>query len=186
MRRPPTFDDLVGTDLDPEEHARLRRVHDLLLAAGPPPEPPAGRVIPLEPRRRRVASIPIAAAVAVLVFALGVAVGSRSDARHVDFTVPMSGTSEVSGASGTLTVYDLDEAGNWPMELDVDGLPPPTDGGRYELWLTKAGEPAVLCGSFLTDPAGSAVVPLNAPYRFSDFDGWIVVEQGSSVPLMTT
>ena len=33
----PEFDELVGTDLDPAERARLEHVHDLLLAAGPPP-----------------------------------------------------------------------------------------------------------------------------------------------------
>jgi hypothetical protein len=38
----PDFEELVGADLSPEEQARLRRAHDLLIAAGPPPElPPA-------------------------------------------------------------------------------------------------------------------------------------------------
>ena len=36
--RPPNFDELVGTDLDPRERDRLHRVHELLLAAGPPPD----------------------------------------------------------------------------------------------------------------------------------------------------
>ena len=37
----PTFDELAGgDDLSPEEAARLERVHDLLVAAGPPPELP--------------------------------------------------------------------------------------------------------------------------------------------------
>ena len=37
------FRDIVGTEgLDPDEEARLRRVHDLLVQAGPPPDlPPA-------------------------------------------------------------------------------------------------------------------------------------------------
>jgi len=34
MTRPPNFDDLVGTDLEPAERERLRRAHDLLVAAG--------------------------------------------------------------------------------------------------------------------------------------------------------
>ena len=38
MSQPPKLDDLVGSDLDPRERARLERVHDLLIAAGPPPE----------------------------------------------------------------------------------------------------------------------------------------------------
>src|SRR5437588_621917 len=38
----PEFRELVGDDLTPEERARLERVHELLVAAGPPPElPPA-------------------------------------------------------------------------------------------------------------------------------------------------
>ena len=34
----PDFDELVGTDLEPGERARLERVHELLIAAGPPPD----------------------------------------------------------------------------------------------------------------------------------------------------
>ena len=34
----PDFDELVGTDLDPAERERLERVHELLVAAGPPPD----------------------------------------------------------------------------------------------------------------------------------------------------
>ena len=35
---PPDFFDLVGDEGTPEELERLRRAHDLLVAAGPPPE----------------------------------------------------------------------------------------------------------------------------------------------------
>ena len=34
----PDFDELSAATSTPEERARLRRAHDLLLAAGPPPE----------------------------------------------------------------------------------------------------------------------------------------------------
>jgi hypothetical protein len=37
VNRDPDFRDLVGDDLEPEEEARLRRVHDILLVVGPPP-----------------------------------------------------------------------------------------------------------------------------------------------------
>src|SRR5205085_3019640 len=37
---PPEFEDVVGTDLPEREQERLRRVHDLLIAAGPPAELP--------------------------------------------------------------------------------------------------------------------------------------------------
>ena len=85
------------------------------------------------------------------------------------------------------TVFELDAAGNWPMELEVDGLAPSTSGRPYELWLTQERQArGALCGSFLTDDDGCAVVPMNAPYRFDEFDGWVVVEEGSETPLLTT
>ena len=61
----------------------------------------------------------IAAALAIAVFAVGVAVGGRSDEPGVDFVVAMSGTAAAAGASASLTIFDIDEAGNWPMELTV-------------------------------------------------------------------
>ena len=38
MTRHPDFDDLVGQDVPAAERDRLRRAHELLLEAGPPPE----------------------------------------------------------------------------------------------------------------------------------------------------
>ena len=47
----PNFDDLVDQGLDLEERARLLRVHELLIAAGPPPElPPSLASPPPEPK----------------------------------------------------------------------------------------------------------------------------------------
>jgi anti-sigma-K factor RskA len=182
--RPPDFDALVGEDLDAAERERLLRVHALLVAAGPPPEAPTrAPVLPLARRRRRGALLAVAAALAVAAFALGVAVGDESRARTTDFVVEMSGA---DGASATIDVFEIDEAGNWPMELEVDGLEPPAEGKLYELWLTRDGEPGVLCGSFLTGENGSAEIPMNAPWRLSEFDGWIVVEQGSREPVLST
>ena len=182
--RDPDFDELVGTDLEAGERKRLKRVHELLVEAGPPPELPLP--FTLHPQRSRGALVAIAAALAIAVFAVGVAVGGRSDGRGVDFVVAMTGTAAAAGANASLTIFAIDEAGNWPMEITVEGLDPSPSGRPYELWLTKAGELAALCGGFLTNADGSAVVPLNAPYRFSDFDGWVVVAEGSKSPLLTT
>jgi Anti-sigma-K factor rskA len=176
----PDFDDLVGSDLEPEERARLERVHELLIAAGPPPEPIEAPVA-LRPRRRG-ALLALAATLAVAAFALGAALTGP----EVDFTETMTGTAAASDARASLAIFELDEAGNWPMELTVSGLPPTASGRPYELWLTRGGEPAALCGAFLTSEDGSAVVPMNAPYRFDDYDGWVVVEEGSERPLLTT
>ncbi len=181
----PDFHELVGTDLDPRERARLERVHELLIAAGPPPEPAMISPIELRPRRRRGALLAIAAAIAVSAFALGAALVD-ANGRSVDFAVAMAGTDAAAGASASLAVYNVDQAGNWPMELSIDGLPPGPGGRPFELWLTRDGERSALCGAFLTNADGSAVVPMNAPYRFDQFDGWVVVREGSDTPLLTT
>jgi hypothetical protein len=176
----PDFEQLVGSDLEPEERARLERVHDLLVAAGPPPEP-LERPIVLR-QRRRGAVLALAAALAVAAFALGAALTGPD----VDFTETMNGTAAAADAQASLAVFELDDAGNWPMELTVSGLPSAKSGRPFELWLTREGELAALCGGFFTDEKGSASVPLNAPYRFDDFDGWVIVEEGTETPLLTT
>jgi hypothetical protein len=191
MNRPPEFDDLVGADVEDVERERLRRVHDLLVAAGPPPdfEPKAApvtevEVVPLAGRRRRPrrALLVLAAALGVIaVFTLGLAV-SDGNGPTADRVVAMSGA---SGATASLEIYDVDEAGNWPMLLDVKGLPPAADRELYELWLTRDGEPVALCGSFLTEPDGTAIVSMNAPWRLDDFDGWVVVERDSTTPVLS-
>lgn len=184
--RGPDFDELVGGDLEPAERERLLRVHELLVEAGPPPELSSPAPVALFPRRRRGALLAIAAALSLAVFAVGVVVGDRSDGRGVDFVVAMSGTAAAADATASLTVFEIDEAGNWPMAMEVQGLAPAASGRPYELWLTKDGELAALCGSFLTEPDGSAEVPMNAPYKLKEFDGWVVVEEGSDTPLLTT
>jgi hypothetical protein len=122
----------------------------------------------------------------VTAFALGGALVEESGGRNVDFTETMTGTAAAANASASLAVFDLDSAGNWPMELTVAGLPPAGSGRPYELWLTRGGKLAALCGGFFTDSTGWATVPMNAPYRFDEFDGWVIVEEGSETPLLTT
>jgi hypothetical protein len=190
-RREPDFDDLVGADLGAEERLRLLRVHDLLVAAGPPPDfEPEIPPVPVEPtvrrlpRRRGFALVALAAALAVALFGAGFFVGDRS--QGPDRVVAMVGTTQAQGASASLELFSPDEAGNWPMELDVKGLMPSRSGHSYELWLTKGTQLAALCGSFRTEPDGTTRVPLNAPYKLRDFDSWVVVEEGSKKPLLTT
>jgi hypothetical protein len=195
VSRPPDFDDLVGRDLPADELERLRRVHDLLVEAGPPPELPEGlqpvpdeeraNVYPLFPKRRWAAAAALAAALAAAAFGIGYLVGDRDATAEPARVVAMSGTPEASAARASLAVFDVDEAGNWPMELTVRGLPPLPAGNRYELWLTRGGELAESCGVFVAGP-GTTVVPLTAPYELRDFDGWVVTRQGSTEPVLTT
>lgn len=180
----PDFDDLVGADLEAGERARLERVHKLLIASGPPPEL-ATRPVELRLRRRRGALLAIAAALAVSAVALGATLFAGSGGGSVD-VVTMEGTALAANATAALTVFGKDEAGNWPMELRVQGLPPASSGRPFELWLTRDDKLGALCGDFLTTTDGSTVVPLNAPYRLDQFDGWVVVEEGSGAPLLTT
>jgi hypothetical protein len=190
-RRPPDFDSLVG-ELEPGERERLERVHALLAAADPPPElparlssPPAIAARPAVASRRAGRALALAAALAVTAFAVGVLAGDRLAGPGTFDVIVLTGTGSSSGASATLEVFDLDAAGNWPMELRVRGLEPAADDVRYELWLTRGGQLAEVCGSFLAEPDGTTVVPMNAPWRLDAFDGWVVVEEGSRTPVLT-
>jgi hypothetical protein len=193
----PDFDDLVGTDLDPGERERLRRVHEALLAAGPPPElspggaraprtDDAGAVVPLVPRRKRGVALALAAALGVFVFALGMVAGIAREEPGTFEVVRMTGTPAAEGARATIELFDVDDAGNWPMEVRVEGLDPSPSDRPFELWLTSGGEPGALCGVFRVEDDGTTVIPMNAPYRLKDFDGWAIVEEGSRTPLLVT
>lgn len=194
--RQPDFDELVERGLDASERERLLRVHDALVAAGPPPdlgarlaEPPvpAADVVPLAPRRRRrIALVAVAAALAVAVFAGGFAAGSRHATPQAVRSVAMTGTSLASTADASLRLFPADAAGNWPMKLSVTGLAPAAGGRPYELWLTRHGKPVALCGSFVPTSQGTTTVPMNAPYRLTEYDGWVVVREGSTAPVLTT
>jgi hypothetical protein len=192
MTRRPDFDELVGDDLDGAERERLLRVHELLIEAGPPPSaapaaaPPVGATVYALPRRAKVAALALAAALAAAAFALGFLVSERTGGPGTFEVIPMTGTAQAQGATADIELYDIDEAGNWPMELRVRGLRPPESGNAYELWLTKGDRLVELCGTFLAEPDGTTVVPMNAPYKLLEFDEWVVVEEGSETPLLTT
>jgi len=194
----PDFDTLVPDDLGSSERDRLRRVHDALLAAGPPPDlsvrlagAPATeeRVVELAPRRRRrqrFALVAIAAALAVAVFAAGFSAGDHRGTPSAVATVSMTGTPLAENAHASLALFEVDTAGNWPMKLSVKGLDPSPSGRPYELWLTRHGKAVALCGSFVPRSDGTATVPMNAPYKLTEYDGWVVVEEGSMAPVLTT
>ncbi len=195
MRRP-DFDDLLGgEELAPEERERLLRVHEQLLAAGPPPELPAGlrvpppetpaNVFPLFPRRRQAALAALAAALALVAFGGGYLVGDRTTGLATDRVVQMFGTEGAVSARASIELFEVDASGNWPMLMTIRGLEPLPAGKTYELWLTRNGEPAKLCGVF-TVHTGATEVWMNAPWKLKQFDGWIVARSGSTEPLLAT
>jgi hypothetical protein len=173
----PDFRELVGEEGNPEELERLRRVHDLLVAAGPPPElsaPAPRRRLALLPRPRLQAALGLAAAAAIaLGFGIGYAVGSGGGGFSAHFTRPMHGVGQLASANAAIEIGTRDPSGNWPLRMVVHGLPVLPRGGWYELYLTKHGKPVATCGTFKVARAVTRV-RLNAPYDFAEYDGWVV------------
>jgi hypothetical protein len=184
--RAPHFDDLIEPD-DPERE-RLLAAHELLAAAGPPPElPPSLRSAPEEPRarviplpRRRYTAIASVAIAACALFGLGYAIGGHDKPESPVRTIAMSGP---AGATASIRLQPIDAEGNWPMLLDVKGLPQLPQGKTYTLWLTRNGKLSDACGTFRAG-SGSSTIWLNAPYKLKRFDGWVVVRTGSSKPVL--
>jgi len=183
---PPPFDDLIEAD-DPDR-ARLQQAHELLVAAGPPPElPPRLESAPAEPKaavinfpRRRYTAIAAVAVAACVLFGVGYAIGGRDSPDKPVQTIAMEGA---KGATASINLLAPDKAGNWPMQLEVSGLPALPTGKSYTLWLTKDGALAESCGSFVVGD-GTTKVPLNAPYKLKHFESWVIVQTGTTSPLL--
>lgn len=185
MTREPSFDELVGGEQAGAERERLRGAHELLLRAGPPPEltprleagPNLGIVRQRQQRRRmmkRRALVLLAAALSiVVVFAAGYAVANQRSGSGGGTlaSIKLQGTSAAPDARATLEVWDQ-QAGNWPMTLNVSGLPP---HARYEVYLVRGGKPWGSCGTFrVTGSSDTLTLKLNAPYELRNGDSWVV------------
>jgi hypothetical protein len=189
MTHTPEFDELVGTEVPAEERERLRRAHELLVQAGPPPElPPSLERAPkieetprwFRQRKRLVRRAVLLAAALATAAALGFILGhsANPNAISTERVVTLAGTSLRPKASGTLELGKNDGHGNWPMVLRVRGLQELPSGGYYDLYLTKGGKPVVLCGTFNVG-RGQTEIRLTAAYDLSHFDsnGWVVTRQ---------
>lgn len=199
MSEPRDVRELVGDEVQGEELERLRRMHELLVAAGPPPElsptlarPPLARPRRLGflPRRRLEAALVLAAAVAAAAFGGGYLLGQQGDGFRTIRAVPMHGTAWASLARASVRIGEKDESGNWPLLVTVRGLKPLPRGGSYQLYLTKNGRPAAFCGYFAVH-SGTTTVRLTVPWELKRFDGWVVTERlpghrESRTPVLTT
>src|SRR5262249_49965793 len=151
MSRPPDFIELVGDDGSPEELERMRRVHELLVQAGPPagpraalpseraqapPPPPPAPVVPLA-RRRPGTAWGVAAAAVLAALVIGYAVGARGNKFNTAFSVPMHGVAPVAAARAVVKLGQIDAAGNGPGIFTVAGLPKLPAGGRDGLYPRK-------------------------------------------------
>ena len=199
--RPPDFHELLGEDLPGDERERLRGVHDLLVAAGPPAElspaleraPSVGGAVHFFPRRRRAAVLLLAAALAAGAFGGGFLTGgvTHRGGKSAVTVIPMHGTRAAPNALASISLQEIDKAGNWPMRFTVQGLPKLPRGGYYELYLTRHGHIGAACGTFNVH-RGRTTVSLNAPYELRGFDGWVVTRHlpghpgEATRPLLTT
>jgi len=198
------FDQLVDlTGVSPEDRARMQRVHELLVAAGPPADLPSaltqapadvagGKLISFPRRRRTAAAILIAAAVAVACFSGGYILANQAHHGSSLHTVRVVGLSGEQNSLASLRVGAADANGNWPMQLTVSGLRPlkATDS-HYILVLTHGGKPTWVCGMFKVGAHGATTVSFSVPYRITSQTTWAVTEmtKGARFPghvVMTT
>jgi hypothetical protein len=187
VSRPPHFGDLVGNDLSPAERERLERVHDMLVAAGPPPElpqelaeppRPQGQLVELARYRLRTGLV-LAAALVIATFAVGYFLGARGeDSSPAAFTpVKTAVLGKSADRLAVVTIGDRDENGNWPMVVRVEGLDHLSGGDYYTLFMTrKAGKLAVTCGTFNVSEKGVTTVRFSVAYNVDRFDGLMLAE----------
>jgi hypothetical protein len=192
----PNFEELME-GASPGEEARLRQVHDMLVAAGPPPElpeslaeapsikkerPPALTTLP----RRRLGAVLVAAAgIAAAAFFAGYVIGgvgsTTSSASGTVVNIPMRPTPAAPGSAAVLALPRDSGDKNVPMTLTVSNLKHLPKGGYYELWLTRAVKAngkttqkmIIVCGTFIQN-ADRVEVKMNAPYTLDSNPGWVI------------
>ena len=198
MSRHPDFQELVGNDLEQAERDRLERVHDMLIAAGPPPElpqelaeppRPEGKLVALARRRVRTGLL-LAATIVLAAFAAGYLLGNRGESSSSSsFT---TAETAVLGKSpdrlAIVQIGQVDENGNRPMIVSVDGLEHLDERDYYTLFMTRNGKPVVTCGTFNVSENGVTTVRLSVAYDLERFDGLMLSkyshEQHENTPLL--
>lgn len=181
------FDELIGREVDGAERERLRRAHDLLVAAGPPPELPPGLerpvrpqradIIPFFPKRRYAAAAVAALAVAAAAFGGGYLVGHGDQGGFEAVRkVRLHGTGATPTALASIQLGKRDDDGNFPMLVKVSNLPELPPRGYYSLWLTRDGKPVAPCGTFRAHDETTSVT-FTVAYSLKRFDGWVVTRQ---------
>lgn len=191
MSREPSLDELIGTEDAGAERQRLQHVHELVLQAGPPaeltPELQAGPTLSMtlgrnrrRPVKPRAMMLLAAALVLALVFFAGYITKGGGSSAHSSALVSMklAGTSTVPNAQASLEVW-RPRAGNWPMTLNVAGLPKLAPRRYYEVYLVRNGKLGPSCGVFRVKHAGQVEsVTLNSPYPLKKGDTWVVTRPG--------
>ena len=198
MSRPPRFGDLVGNDLTPAERERLERVHDMLVAAGPPPElpqelaeapQPQGRLVTLARNRLRTGLL-LAAALVIATFAFGYFLGARGeDSGPATFTPTKQVVlGKAADRFAVVGIGERDSNGNWPMMVSVEGLDHLSKGDYYTLFMTRGGKPIVQCGTFNVAEDGLTTIRFPVAYDPDRYDGLLLtrysLEKHKDTPLL--
>src|SRR5262249_20350303 len=160
----------------PAERARLERVHELLLEAGPPAALPSGlehppaQVIPFRSRRRAGLVALLAAAVLVAAAFAGGYLAGRGGGMALGRAGPLQ--SAGGGAFASLGIGKRYSSGNWPIQMTVKGLPEqPNEKAYYLLLLWRNGKPAGVCGAFRVS-GGQTKLHFDVPYRITPSTRW--------------
>jgi Anti-sigma-K factor rskA len=186
----PNFDDLVGSELASSERERLQRAHQALVASGPPPElPPALRYAPGTeefkaevrtlprgyPPRRLAAAVVLAAAIAIAAFVGGYGIRGGDDGAQTAPEFVRQVELRGGAAPDALAVVQIaaeDSVGNREMVVTVEGLPHLHGEDYYTLFMTRAGQTVVPCGTFnVRGGVRRTTVRLLVGYGLEDFDG---------------
>jgi hypothetical protein len=201
------FDQLVDlTDVTPEVRARLLRMHEMLVAAGPPAELPAALTTPptglaadrksetrlreaaagsAKPEGAEVIAFPVrrraglAALIAATVAAACFGGGYVLANQTHTSAVHVVRVVQLEGqqnSEAALKVGSADGNGNWPIELTVNGLKPLSSSASYYLMVWQNGKPSRLCGTFEVAGKGSTTVSFNVAYKITKSTKWVVTE----------
>lgn len=184
MSEEPNLRDLVGDNVTEEEFRELRRIDELLRSVpGPPAEVPATltRAVRVSAPTQRLWTrrrISLVAALAAVLAAASVGIGTwlgGNPGFEANRIVEMKATPDAPpGASGLIRLGPAGDDGNWTLELETSGLEELAPGGYYVLWLAEEdGDYGGPCGTFRV-AEGRTTVRMNASYRLSDFDEWVV------------
>jgi hypothetical protein len=162
-----------------DERSRLERVHELLVAAGPPPElPPSLAEAPDRssrspswlPRRRLGAALALAGAIALLAFVGGYVAGyDRGGGPGFEATRSVQ---LVKGTQQAVVSFGKRDAnGNTPMTVEVRGLSRLPKRDYYTLFMTKNDKRVVECGTFNVSDQGETTIRFSVAYDLDAFDG---------------
>jgi len=198
VSRPPRFGDLVGNDLSPAERERLEHVHDMLVAAGPPPElpqelseapQPQGRLVDLARKRLRTGLL-LAATLVIATFAFGYFLGARGEDSATSTLTPTKQVvlGKAADRFAVVGIGERDSNGNWPMVVRVEGLEHLSKGDYYTLFMTREGKPVVQCGTFNVAEDGLTTISFPVAYDPARYDGLLLtrysLEKHKNTPLL--